>query len=152
MADRLGFAVPCPDLLPSDAVISGPACCIFGNPNVPPLFVLESHFTAPTGYPPAEASSGPAPGHLVIIAERRSPISSALACQTTIPDGPGPAIWGAASYWERCPGPGTNKSHVILEWDSAGIAYSVSLHGETVENRAAVALIAGGVTVVEPGH
>ena len=151
MADQLGFAVPCPNLLPTDAFISGPACCIFGNPKVAPLFVLESHFTAPAGYPPAEASSGPATGHLVIIAERRTPIASALSCQTTISDGTGPPIWGSTSYWELCHVPGTNQGHRILEWETAGIAYSVSLHGETEENRTAIALIAVHLDLVEPG-
>jgi len=88
MADRLNFAVPCPDLLPVDATISGPDCCIFTNPNVSPLFVLEFHFRAPTGYQSSELSRDGIPrGHLVIIGQHLTATSSALACSATTPAG-----------------------------------------------------------------
>lgn len=150
MADGLGFAVPCPELLPSNATISDARCCIFKIPKVPPLFVLDFHFRAPAGYPGAELSNdGIARGHLVIIGERRSAASAALACQATIPDGDGPTIDGSPSYWQRCPGPGAEAGHLILEWEVNGISYSVSLHGYTEENRAAIELIAEEIQLVE---
>jgi hypothetical protein len=150
MADGLGFAVPCPELLPSDAIISDPRCCISINPRVPPLFVLEFHFRSPAGYPGAELSNDGIPrGHLVIIGQRRSAASAALACEATIPDGDGPTIDGSPSYWQRCPGPGANAGHLILEWEVGGISYSVSLHGYTEENRAAIELIAEEIQLVD---
>jgi hypothetical protein len=148
MAARLGFAVPCPDLLPTDATISSPICCTFGNPNVAPLFVLEDHFRAPPGYPVAEPSDIPR-GHLVIVATRRTPLSAALTCESTTPAGVGPRIWANPAYWEVCAGGGSNRGHVILEWEQAGIAYSVSLHGDTPENRSAVELIARHLQLVQ---
>ena len=148
MAARLGFAVPCPDLLPTDATISSPSCCTFGNPNVAPLFVLEEHFRAPAGYQVAEPSDIPR-GHLVIVATRRTPLSSALTCESTTPAGEGPQIWAGRSFWEVCAGSGSNNGHVSLEWELAGIAYSVSLHGDTPENRSAVTLIAGHLELVQ---
>ena len=148
MAIRLGFAVPCPDLLPTDATISSSSCCTFGNPNVAPLFVLEDYFRAPAGYPVAEPTEIPR-GHLVIVATRRTPLSSALTCEATTPAGDGPQIWAASSFWETCASRGSNKGHVILEWEVAGIAYSVSLHGDTPENRSAVTLIARHLELVQ---
>jgi len=153
MADRLNFAVPCPDLLPVDATISGPDCCIFSNPNVAPLFVLEFHFRAPTGYPPSELSRDGIPrGHLVIIGQHLTATSSALACSATTPAGDGPPVGGAPSHWETCGGSGSNAGHLILEWEAAGIDYSISLHGETPENRAAIVLMAEQLTLVAPGN
>ncbi len=153
MADRLGFAVPCPGLLPVDATISGPDCCIFSNPNVAPLFVLEYHFRAPTGYPSSELSRDGIPrGHLVIIGQHLTATSSALACSATTPAGVGPPVGGASSHWETCGGSGSNAGHLILEWEAAGIDYSISLHGETPENRAAIVLMAERMTLVPPGN
>lgn len=76
-------------------------------------------------------------------------MSSALTCESTTPAGDGPQIWAGPSFWEFCASRGSDNGHVILEWELAGIAYAVSLHGDTAENRSAVTLIAGHLKLVQ---
>ena len=64
----------------------------------------------------------------------------------------GPPVAGAPSHWETCDGSGSNAGHLILVWEAAGIDYSISLHGETPENRAAIVLMAEQLTLVQPGN
>ena len=107
MAARLDYPVACPNLLPTDATILGSDCCIFSNPRIAPLFVLESHFVASAGYPPAEAVlDEPGPhGHFLLVAMRRTPESSALNCASPQALGAGPHVLGAPSFWQLCPTP-----------------------------------------------
>ncbi|MDQ6919107.1 MAG: hypothetical protein M3Z98_07085 [Candidatus Dormibacteraeota bacterium] len=155
IADRLGFPAPCPGLLPAEATISGPDCCVFHDhdPNVAPRFVLEYHFRAPAGYPSSELSGDGIPrGHLVIIGQQARAATSAVACSAPTPLDTGPPVAGSPSRWEHCSGPGSNAGHLILEWAAAGIDYSISLHGETPENRAAIVLMVERLTFIPPGN
>jgi hypothetical protein len=152
MATKLDFPVACPNLLPSDATISGPDCCVVSNPEVAPLFVLESHFTATNGYPGAEpVPDDAAPhGHFLLTAMRQTPESVALSCASPEALGPGPKVLGLPAFWQLCPnGSGGNAGHLMLVWENGGIEYSISLHGDSPDNRLALQLIALNLTFAD---
>jgi hypothetical protein len=91
-------------------------------------------------------------GHLLLIAARKTPRSSALSCATPQSLGAGPRVLGSPSYWQFCPGSaGGNAHHLILEWEDRGIDYSLSLHGDTADNRLAIELMAMNLTYVGSG-
>jgi len=157
MATKLDFPLYCPDLLPTDATISGAGCCIFSNPNVAPLFVLDSHFTATEGYrgavqvPVALGTSKIPHGHLLLIAARRTAQSSALSCASPQPAGNGPDVHNLPSFFQLCPGElGGNAHHLILTWEDQGIDYSISLHGDTKDNRLALELMTLNLYLIFP--
>jgi hypothetical protein len=155
LANELNFPVACPNLLPSDATISGPECCLFSNPRVAPLFVFESHFTATNGYPAAEPvpnESGPH-GHFLLTAMRRTPESAALTCVSPEDLGPGPKVLGVPASWQLCPaGSGGSSGHLMLVWEIGGVEYTISLHGDSRDNRLALQLIALNLTLDYPGQ
>ena len=157
LATKLNFSLFCPNLLPTDATMSGHDCCIYSNPNVAPLFVLESHFTASRGYPGAEplpvalGTSKEPHGHFLLIATRQSPSASALSCASPQGLGEGPQVGGQHSFWQFCPGDlGGNAHHLILAWEFDVILYSISLHGDTPDNRLAIELMALNLQLVPP--
>jgi len=154
MATKLDFPVACPNLLPTDTTISGADCCVFSNPRVAPLFVLESHFVTSAGYPAAEAVPGDAGphGHFLLIAMRKTPAASALSCASPEQLGTGPPVLGSPAYWQVCPSTsGGRAGHLMLVWERDGIEYSMSLHGDTPDNRLAIELMALNLTIHYPG-
>lgn len=132
LADRLGFAVACPGLVPAPAdsafIESG-----FG-PGGP--FVVEGSFAGPEGY--AGVPGGPPAGHLVIAAngERHDPLVRFCTFDRPSLGPPTATVGGHPAWFVDCPdGSGLMSGHVALRWVARGISYVVSLHGHSAVNR-----------------
>jgi hypothetical protein len=141
IATSLDFAIYCPNLLPTDATLSASDCCVLSSPDATPVFAMDSHFKAKTP-----------PGHLLLIAIRRGSGSSALGCATPQALGEGPRVQGHPGHWLSCTESlGDNAGHLILAWEAYGIDYSMSLHGDTPDNRLAIELMSLNLILIFPG-
>jgi hypothetical protein len=172
---QLGFAVPCPSLLPTPTLGTGPArCdlpyttewpCVFGG-----FLLSQQPFDVPPDYSELKNTThGP---HLVIAA---FPSEAAAHRQLTERWGmffcPGAyqngdlqtvgeaSVQGLPAVYIEC---GTQEStsfgssdmnagHVILQWNRGGVIYQVSLHGHTGVNRRLAEFIAANIEYVSPG-
>jgi hypothetical protein len=156
-ADRLGFAVPCPRLLPTRSPGSAPprVCdrrheyevdgCRKGLP-----FVLEwEGFAVPPGY----VGVGRQPlGHLIIAATRGTP-RFPFAC-------PGERmvasvkVAGVPARLSRCPssalGHSVHGGGVLLRWSQRDLVVMVSLQGLSPLNERLVQVLAAHVQLVPP--
>jgi hypothetical protein len=157
---RLGFAVPCPGLLPSPSVtpLQLPNCgtvsaCVWKvtTPPASQLFLFDDGFVAPPGY---HGVGGMAAGHVVLLAERAAQVKPAgnglLFCLTQ------PAlrmltIDGDRATVAACPeGSYQTGGHVVLYWVHRGVLAGVSFHGVNATNIALDLAVARHMTWVGP--
>jgi len=169
---QLGFAVPCPSLLPVPSLGTGPPrCdlpyttewpCVYGG------FVLSQQaFDVPPDYSELKSlNHGP---HLVIAAlssedlhqqftERWAPFFCPGAYRNGELQTPGetfvrglPAVYiecGASYEANFFGGYSMNEGHVVLQWTRQGVTYEVSLHGHTGVNRRLAQFIADHIEYV----
>jgi hypothetical protein len=167
---RLGFAVPCPMLMPNPGLGSGPPRCgdpaSFGRYTRPACvydraFLLDqAGFAVPPGYG-AGAFGG---SHLVISAFRRKALGAdpdaryALECpetrrvgwvQLSVPD----LDQDVRAVLLTCPsGPPPLGGHVILRWSQSGIVYQVALNGDIPANRRLLEAIASSMQIIGPAQ
>lgn len=156
----LGFAVPCPRLLPSPAStpLQLPNCgrvsaCV-SQQTTPPafkLFVFDDGFGAPPGY---HGVGGAAAGHIVLLAERSARVQP-------VGDGPlfclnQPAIRRLTIDGDRaaiagCPeGSYETGGHVLLHWVHDRVLAAVSFHGVNATNIDLDLTVARHMTWVTP--
>lgn len=156
-ADRLGFAVPCPRLLPTRSPRSAaPRVCdrrheyeVDGCRKGLP-FVLEwEGFAVPPGY----VGVGKQPlGHLVIAATRGTP-RFPLACpgERTVAS---VKVGGVPARLLRCPssalGHSLHGGGVLLRWWQRGLVVMVSLQGLSPLNERLVQVLAAHLQLMPP--
>jgi hypothetical protein len=150
VADRLGFAVPCPGLLPTSAPgTAPPELCGQGFPcdrGQGFLFRWEG-FTVPPGYLGVDKQPQ---GSLEITASPRSQPTGVvnLACQTERPITT-VRVQGSRAVLVGCPG-WSSSGQVTLRWSQAGARISVSLQGASVVNQQLVIALAAHLRLVRP--
>jgi hypothetical protein len=156
-AGRLGFAVPCPWLLPTSPAgttpssLCQPASCARPRP-MPPLRVLSF---AQDGFAVRPGSTG-APwsyGALSILAvpARDADGGQAFGC-------PGgrrvatPALHGRPAVLLACPAgsQGWSSDSVALSWSQGGSLVVVGLRGDSERSRRLAVAVAGGFRLVRP--
>jgi hypothetical protein len=143
----LAFPVPCPSLLPTGSTL-GAACAPCHG-----YFGLTFYFTGPPGYVgvPSSEAGQPGSGHLNVwaipIALNSGPNGGLVGCA-------GSKIgraraFGHPAVWMVCPtGSEIDSGHVVLGWRSRGIAFGVSLHGDTALNRRLVLAVVTYVRMI----
>jgi hypothetical protein len=149
-ADRLGFAVPCPDLLPIPASGAAPSrlCQELCRQGELLWFPLEA-FVVPPG------STG-APGSLGALAILATPDPKAAA---------GPALWcpdhrqlatptvsGRPAVLATCPPgfQGWSQASVLLHWSRRGTFITLALRGPSERNQRLLVALAAGLALVPP--
>lgn len=169
-ANRLGFRVPCPTLLPNPGPGSTPPRCgdptSFGIYTGPPcvyagaFFVLDqAGFAVPPGYP-TNAFGGP---RLMLVAfrprdaRRGFEVRYQLACPDGEPLGttsvlPQNGAQPLPATFVRCPilMPPPLAQHVILQWRQDAILYEVAVQSDTPANRRLLEAIASSVQIIGP--
>ena len=147
-ARLLGFAVPCPTLVPTtptsvvDCGGYSPGGCLRTG-----AFVLDGGFAGPPGYRGVQGQNS---GHLWILADRLPDALDLQSCYGAVPSGTVP-VRGRRGRWIECPdGSGLNSGHVVLVWRERGVSYAVSLHGRTKTNRLLDLAIAQHLRLVSP--
>lgn len=149
-ADRLGFAVPCPGLLPTSAPGTAPPqlCgqrfpCHRGRG----FFFRREGFQVPPGY--LGVAKQPQ-GSLEITAAptRQAARVADLACQTerriaTV------RVQGGRAVLVGCPG-WSSSGQVTLRWSHAGTRISVSLQGASVVNQQLAIALGRHLRLVQP--
>ncbi len=170
-ANRLGFAVPCPSLVPAigghgmscppprGAAIA-PCVGLEGLPTYS-VFALElSGFDVPTDY----VGIGGKPERLLVLEARPRSDSPAIPCIGATEVGKVIAgQWGATEY--SCPndslaaqrearhGEGTYVGHLLLEWTQGGIDYIAGADGHTNVNIQLLKSFVSATTLIAPtGH
>ena len=157
---RLGFAVPCPGLLPSPSVtpLQLPNCgtvsaCVWKvtTPPASQLFLFDDGFVAPPGY---HGVGGMAAGHVVLLAERAAqvkPAGNGLLFCLTQPALRTLTIDGDRATVAACPeGSYQTGGHVVLYWVHRGVLAGVSFHGVNATNIALDLAVARHMTWVGP--
>jgi hypothetical protein len=151
-ADRLGFAVPCPTLLPAAAPNSAaPTVCERRSPWCTPTFgfLLEaSGFVVPPGYLGLDPAS---PAHLAIAAARRA--AGSVACVEEQPVAT-VKVRGTSGRLSLCPpasGATVHFGSVLLRWRERGMVMAVSVYAHTDLNRRLVQALAAHLELVSPG-
>ena len=149
-ADRLGFAVPCPGLLPTSAPGAVPPelCgqefpCERGRE----FLFRQQGFTVPPGYLGVDKQPQ---GSLEITGFPAGKPTRAvnLACETerriaTVP------VQGSRAVLVGCPG-WSSSGQVTLRWSQAGVWISVSLQGASVVNQQLLIALATHLRHVRP--
>ncbi len=145
-ARRLRKTILCPTLVPEPPPVEvcGEDNCIFAR-----AFVLSFTFSGPPGYVgiPNENAN-----HLFVLKARvgRERSVEFLGC-TGARNVQSVTVRGHAGEWIHCLGGETmNSGHVMLVWKEDGVRYAVSLHSDTVTNRAIAPAVAAGVEPVAP--
>jgi hypothetical protein len=152
-ADRLGFAVPCPELLPVPA--SGPApsrlCQEVGGGCRRELrwFSMEGFVVPPD-------ATG-APGRLGALSLLASPEPAAAAgpvirCAGQRP-GASPTLHGRPAVLATCPAgyQGWSTDSVLLRWSQGGTFLALGLRGPSEHNQRLAVALAGHLRLVPPG-
>jgi hypothetical protein len=154
-ADRLGFAVPCPGLLPSLApgappprLCGEPGPCRHGQQ----LLFTHVGFEVPLGYVGQPGGQEPSGALLVFATPARRPAGFTAAC----PDErriAAPTVHGTRAVLAACPEPGQASSYggtVVLRWVQRGTRAAVILVGWSEVNQRLVVTLAGHVRLVPP--
>ena len=172
-ARHLGFAVPCPTLLPSPGLGQDPPRCgdltSFGWTARPPCVIQQSFFFEEAGFaiPPGYgyAGAGSPRSDLVIVAFRRgqhvNPLEGlnfqcggARTLQKLSVDRSLVRRPPIAGRLLLCPEEELFlpplAGHLILSWAQDGIVYEVAVYGDTQTNRDLLTLIGAGIELVEP--
>ena len=154
-ADRLGWPVPCPGLLPAHHLFANTELCRICLAKG--IFLLEEVFEGPPSYvgmPDMDGSTSNV-GHLNIWSVPRERLDAArLGCPARGRAGATVEVGGEVARWVICPAvrdPPQDSGHVMLEWSVGGIVYAVSVHTDSREDRRLALLIAQSLVFVEPG-
>jgi hypothetical protein len=151
-AEHLGFAVPCPTVLPASSsgappprLCQHPLPC--GNPQTE--FLLESTgFEVPSGHVGAYA----APAARLVVAAAKRPTASAVACVGERPLGP-VGVRGTRAGLFQCPqDSGPHRGGVLLRWRERGTVMALSVTGRSDLHRRVVLALAAHLEVVPGGR
>jgi hypothetical protein len=148
-ADRLGFAVPCPTLLPPPSPNAAPpTLCdprFLCGPEVGFLFE-EDGFMVPRGYVGVD---GQPRGRLAVAAaEQVTAFPVACLGGRTVAR---IQVHGTQGGLIECPSEaGAHFGSVLLRWRERGVVMAVSLHGHTELNRRLVMALAAHMELVLP--
>jgi hypothetical protein len=149
-ADRLGFAVPCPGLLPTSAPgTAPPELCGRESPcdRGRGFFFRWEGFEVPPGY--LGVDKQPQGSLEITAAPTRQPTGVVnLACETerriaTV------GVQGRRAVLVGCPG-WSSSGQVTLRWSQAGTRISVSLQGASVVNQQLAVALATHLRLVRP--
>jgi hypothetical protein len=148
-AERLGFAVPCPRLLPVPA--SGPAppgvCQDGGSCGSGLLWFAMDGFVVPAGFTGAPGSLGA----MVILAtpDPRAAAGMERWCPDQRPAA-GAAPGGGAAVLAACPAgyQGWSEPSMVLRWSGRGAFVTLGLRGRSEGNRRLLVSLARGVQLV----
>jgi hypothetical protein len=153
-ADGLGFAVPCPGLLPArspGAVPPAPCDRRFPCQQGAGFVLEEDGFVVPPGY---VGVAGQAQGRLVVAAARRGTgrvAAHVVACQGRQQPVATVTVHRTWGRLLRCSGSGVHYGSVLLRWQERGVVMVVSVLGHTrVQQRLAMS-VAAHVRVMPPG-
>jgi hypothetical protein len=135
----LGFAVPCPGLLPSPSTtpLQSPDCGVLrGCVALGRLFVFDDGFVAPPGY---HGVGGMPDGHVVIVAVRAATVTPGSAAQGLFclhrPALRNLTIGADRVTFVACPeGSYETGGHVLARWVHHGVMVGVSVHGINATN------------------
>jgi hypothetical protein len=151
-ARRLGFAVPCPRLLPTEQPgPPGVTACMKPISDCTPLagtFLLDDQqLLVPPGYVGVDRQPQ---GHLVIVGSS-SPANPSVNCYGARRIG-APRIHAASAVLVTCqPASETHGGHVLLRFGVDGTVVAVSLHGWSTLNQRLVVQLALHLRLVMPG-
>jgi hypothetical protein len=148
-ADRLGFAVPCPGLLPTSTPgTAPPKLCTqrFPCERGRGFFLRREGFQVPPGY--LGVDKQPQGSIEITAAPTRKPTVVNLACQTERPIAT-VRVQGSRAVLVGCPG-WSSSGQVTLRWSHAGTRISVSLQGASVVNQQLAIALATHLRLVRP--
>ena len=161
-ARLLGFAVPCPGLLPLPVTtplqppecLTVSACVATGSRGTGGVraFIFDDGFAAPPGY---HGVGGMPDGHVVLIAARARAVSAASYARLTFCLGQ-PAIRRLLINGDRavvvaCPeGSCETAGHVLLRWAHRGVLAGVSFHNVNATNIGLDIVVARHMVWVSP--
>ena len=170
-ATRLGFPVPCPQLVPSllgramscprpvGAASAFPPCVGVDGATQYSIFFLEFYgFDVPKGY---SGINGKPVGHMTLEAHRFTddPLKPCIGGRTIGTARIG--IWTSSEF--TCPndsptiervamhGEGAYVGHVALAWKADGISYIASAHGHTTANLTLLKRFVHSIALISPG-
>jgi hypothetical protein len=153
VADRLGFAVPCPGLLPTSAPGTAPqGLCEASRACRPGLLVFtRGGFVVPFGY--AGAVGGYGTLGIVAMPARGQPGRRSLRCPAERRIGT-PTVHRVRAVLAACPEdpPSVLGGSVLLRWSELGTFVQVSTPGAGGVNQRLVATLADHVRLVTPGR
>jgi hypothetical protein len=148
-ADRFGFVVPCPGLLPTSAPGTVPPelCgqqfpCDRGRG----FFFRQEGFTVPPGY--LGVDKQPLGSLEITASPTRQPTVVNLACQTERRIGT-VRVQGTQAVLVGCPG-WSSSGQVMLRWRQAGARMSASLQGASMVNQQLLIALATHLRPVRP--
>jgi hypothetical protein len=150
-AELLGFAVPCPTLLPQPPPNAPPpTLCDRRSPCSPEAgFLLEvSGFVVPPGY----VGTDPATGARLAIGAARPVAAFPVACSGERPVAT-VKVRGTSGRLSLCPHAAEATVHlgsVLLRWRERGVVMVVSVSGNTDLNRRLVQALAAHLALVPP--
>jgi hypothetical protein len=148
-AERLGFAVPCPALLPQPPPNAPPPnLCDRRSPCSPESgFLLQvSGFVGPPGY----VGVDPATGARLAIGAAKPVAAFPVACFGERPVAT-VNVRGTRGRLSDCPPESTvHRGSVLLRWRERGVVMVVSVYGHTALNRRLVLALAAHVKPVSP--
>jgi hypothetical protein len=156
-AGRLGFAVPCPGLLPTSpagttpASLCQPASCARPSP-MPPLRVLSFSQDAFAVRPGATG----APGEYGALSIAAVPVRDSAGGRAFGCDGQrrvaSPTVAGRPAQLLACPAgaQGWSSDSVVLRWSAGGTFVATGLRGDDAGTRRLVVALAGHVRMVGP--
>jgi hypothetical protein len=168
-ANRLGFAVPCPTVLPAMGgkgmsclppvrAALGPCLGLEGLPPYPVFGLDISGFDVPADYVGVD---GKAMGHLSVEARTHLESPPNPCIGGTLLGNVAVGVWTATEF--SCPndsvivqreamhGEGTQAGHLLLEWSQSGIDYIASAHGHTSVNQELLRQVVTSMTLIAPG-
>jgi hypothetical protein len=170
-ATRLGFPVPCPQLVPSlsgralscprpvGAASGFPPCVGVEGARQYSIFFLEFNgFDVPQGY---SGINGKPVGHMTLEAHRLAddPLKPCIGGRSIGTARIG--IWTTSEF--TCPndnpfierdavhGEGTYVGHLALAWKANGISYIASAHGHTTANLTLLKRFVQSIALISPG-
>jgi hypothetical protein len=149
-ADRVGFAVPCPQLLPIPASGAPPSrLCQDGGCQDGLVWLRLEAFLVPPGFTGA-------PGSLGALAILATPDPDAAAgmrarCRDQRPIST-PALGGRRAVLASCPAgfQGWSTDSVLLRWSRRGTSVALALRGRSEANRQLLVSLAGSLRLVTP--
>ncbi len=148
-AERLGFAVPCPTLLPASSPgAPPPTLCDRRFPCNPESgFLLEwSGFVVPSGYIGAYRETG---ARLAIAAAKQA-TALPVACVGERPVARARVRGRTGHLFECPPESGPHRGGVLLRWRERGVVMAVSVSGHTALNRRLVVTLAAHAKPTPP--
>jgi hypothetical protein len=148
-ADRFGFVVPCPGLLPTSAPGTvPPALCgqQFPCDRGRGFFFRQEGFTVPPGY--LGVDKQPLGSLEITASPTRQPTVVNLACQTERRIG-AVRVQGTQAVLVGCPG-WSSSGQVMLRWRQAGARMSASLQGASMVNQQLLIALATHLRPVRP--